>query len=384
MSLTEAYNITRHRTVQLCAPLRTEDYVPQAAMFASPPKWNLGHTSWFFETLLLKPFLEGYRVFDPTFGFLFNSYYNGLGERVARDQRGSITRPTVEEVMAYRQYVDTAMAQLLAADADPRIAELTTLGIQHEQQHQELFLTDLKYAFHQNPLRPVYDPQMNLMAKRNATSGSIRIEAGIYSIGHRGEGFCYDNELGRHRVFLEEFSIEKALVTNGEFLQFMDDGGYADFRLWHEEGWAWVNANRISAPLYWEKVDGQWHYFTLAGMQPVDRDAILAHVSFYEAAAFALWKEMRLPTEFEWETASAQFDWGQRWEWTNSAYLPYPKFKVADGAVGEYNGKFMVNQMVLRGASAATSEGHSRSTYRNFFHPDARWQFSGIRLARHI
>lgn len=380
--LEQAFSKTRLHTEQLCAPLLTEDFVPQAAAFASPPKWNLGHTTWFFEEMLLRPFVGGYKVFDSTFGFLFNSYYNGLGDRVARHQRGLISRPSVQEVMDYRKYVDQAMVKLLNNSHDPRINELTILGINHEQQHQELFLTDLKYTFYQNPLRPPYDAEMNLVSRKNTEQGWVSMEEGIYAIGHNGDGgFCFDNELERHRVLLEAYRISKAFVTNGEFMAFMADGGYKDFRHWHDEGWTWVADNGICAPLYWEQTDGQWQHYTLAGMQAVDADAVVAHLSFYEAAAFANWAGKRLPTEFEWEAASGKLDWGLRWEWTNSAYLPYPRFAVAAGAVGEYNGKFMVNQMVLRGASVATPEGHSRITYRNFFHPDARWQFSGIRLA---
>ncbi|HYJ90246.1 MAG TPA: ergothioneine biosynthesis protein EgtB, partial [Pyrinomonadaceae bacterium] len=263
------------------------------------------------------------------------------------------------------------------------IEQLTLLGLNHEQQHQELFLTDLKYTFSLNPLFPVYREDFAIEEKTESGAESfVELEGGIYDIGYDRDGFCFDNELARHKVYLNDFEISKRLVTNIEFLEFIQDGGYSDHRLWHSEGWDWVNQNQVDSPLYWHQRDGEWFHFTLAGLRPLPLDAPVCHISFYEAAAFTEWREMRLPTEFEWETASDKFNWGLRWEWTNSAYLPYPGFKKVAGAVGEYNGKFMINQMVLRGASVATPEGHSRKTYRNFFHPHLRWQFTGIRLAR--
>ena len=378
----EAFHNVRKHSEHICAPLETEDYVPQPVAFVSPPKWYLAHSTWFFETFILKPQVPGYRVYDPDFNYLFNSYYNNVGERTLRTDRGNVTRPTIKAVYAYRRYVDEQMDVLLEDLSDPEILALVELGLHHEQQHQELLITDIKYILGHNPLFPVYREGQNMVGDRNTETGFLTIPEGIYDIGHQGEGFCFDNELGRHKVYLHEFEIAKGLVTNGEYIEFMEAGGYQDFNLWLDEGWSWVNLNHISAPMYWHRIEGEWYYFTLNGLQKVDREAILSHISFFEAAAFAQWKGMRLPTEFEWEIASANLDWGQRWEWTNSAYLPYPGFSKAPGAVGEYNGKFMVNQMVLRGASVATSPGHARKTYRNFFHTHERWQYTGIRLAQ--
>ncbi len=378
----EAFHNVRKHSEHICAPLETEDYVPQPVAFVSPPKWHLAHSTWFFETFILKPQAPGYRVYDPDFNYLFNSYYNNVGERTLRTDRGNVTRPTIKAVYAYRRYVDEQMDVLLEDLSDPEILALVELGLHHEQQHQELLITDIKYILGHNPLFPVYREGQNMVGDRNTETGFLTIPEGIYDIGHQGEGFCFDNELGRHKVYLHEFEIAKGLVTNGEYIEFMEAGGYQDFNLWLDEGWSWVNLNHISAPMYWHRIEGEWYYFTLNGLQKVDREAILSHISFFEAAAFAQWKGMRLPTEFEWEIASANLDWGQRWEWTNSAYLPYPGFSKAPGAVGEYNGKFMVNQMVLRGASVATSPGHARKTYRNFFHTHERWQYTGIRLAQ--
>jgi len=381
--LAKFYDEVRAKTEELCAPLEIEDYIPQPSVDASPPKWNVAHTTWFFEEMILKKFVPDYQVFNENFGFLFNSYYNSIGTRTARDNRGDLSRPTVKEVFEYRKYVDEKMRQFLRQDLSNEAIELVVLGLNHEQQHQELFLTDLKYTFSVNPLFPVYREDFALVEKGEITSNeSVEIEAGIYEIGFAGDGFHFDNELGRHKVYLHDFKIQKNLITNGEFLEFIEDGGYENFRFWHAEGWDWVNQNEIKNPLYWQKIGDEWMNFTLGGLRKLKRDAPVCHVSFYEAAAFAEWKGMRLPTEFEWEAASDKFDWGLRWEWTNSAYLPYPHFKKAKGAVGEYNGKFMINQMVLRGASVVTSPGHSRPTYRNFFHPPLRWQFTGIRLAK--
>lgn len=381
-ALTERYLQVRQHTDKLCAPLQTEDYIPQPVMYVSPAKWHIAHTTWFFEEMILKQYMEGYKEFHPDFCFLFNSYYNSIGERTFRADRGNITRPGVAEVQDYRQYVDEHMQQFMSRDVAPEVQELVALGMNHEQQHQELLITDLKYILGHNPLFPVYHKDFNLLADRNKDDGFATVSEGVYEIGYKGDGFCYDNEQGRHKVYLQDCRISKALVTNGEYLEFMNDGGYDKFILWLDDGWAWRNEHNITHPLHWHNIKGQWHYYTLAGLQPVDKDAILGHISHYEAMAFAAWKGMRLPTEFEWEAANQQFDWGKRWEWTNSAYLPYPGFKIADGAVGEYNGKFMANQMVLRGASVATAAGHSRATYRNFFHPHFQWQYSGIRLAK--
>jgi ergothioneine biosynthesis protein EgtB len=384
--LVEYYREVRSNTEKLCEPLEIEDYIPQPIVDVSPPKWNIAHTTWFFEEMILKNFVPDYEVFDPDFGFLFNSYYNSVGERTARDHRGDLSRPTVKRVFEFRKYIDEKMAELLSghtAAPNPQLDDLVILGLNHEQQHQELFLTDLKYTFGVNPLFPVYREGYapEEMAEHDGQS-LIGVKGGTYEIGHAGEGFCFDNELARHKVNLNDFEISGKLITNLEFLEFVNDGGYHDHRLWHSDGWEWVNQNAVNAPLYWHHRDSEWFHFTLGGLRKLRLDAPVCHISYYEAAAFAEWREMRLPTEFEWEAASDKFDWGLRWEWTNSAYLPYPGFQKAAGAVGEYNGKFMINQMVLRGASVATSEGHSRPTYRNFFEPSLRWQFTGIRLAR--
>src|SRR5688572_2800638 len=377
------FSSVRAYTEKLCEPLETEDYVPQPIVDVSPVKWNIAHTTWFFEEMVLKKFIPGYQEFDPNFGFLFNSYYNSIGDRIARDHRGDLSRPTVGRVFEYRKYVDEKMREILSERPSDDLGALVVLGLNHEQQHQELLLTDLKYTFSLNPLFPVYREDFAPVEIADSTSDElVDIQEGVYEIGHEGQGFCFDNELARHRVFLENFSIRSRLVTNSEYLEFIEDGGYRNPVLWHSDGWDWVNANRIERPLYWIERDGELLNYTLAGLRKLWPDAPVSHISFYEAAAFAEWKSMRLPTEFEWETANEKFNWGQRWEWTNSAYLPYPGFKRSAGAVGEYNGKFMINQMVLRGASIITPLGHSRPTYRNFFQPHLRWQFTGIRLAR--
>lgn len=381
--LLQYFEQVRGATEYLCEPLETEDYIPQPTVDVSPPKWNVAHTTWFFEEMILKRFAPDYRVFDSRFGFLFNSYYNTIGERTRRDNRGDLSRPTVAEVFEYRKYVAAKMCELISQNSSDELRELIVLGLNHEQQHQELFLTDFKYILSRNPLFPVYRENYALEEIcEMPNAGYAEIDEGIYEIGYAGDGFCFDNELGRHKVYLNDFAIRKSLVTNAEYLEFITDGGYENFNLWHSEGWDWVNETSINAPLYWQKRDGEWFTFTLSGLRKLNSDAPVCHVSFYEAAAFAEWKGLRLPTEFEWEIASEKFDFGLRWEWTNSAYLPYPNFKKAAGAVGEYNGKFMINQMVLRGASVATPENHSRKTYRNFFHPPLRWQFNGIRLAK--
>ncbi len=400
-NLRSFYNEVRTATERLCKPLEIEDYIPQPVVDVSPPKWNVAHTTWFFEEMILKKFLPDYKVFDESFGFLFNSYYNSVGDRTARDHRGAISRPTVKQIFAYRKYVDEQMNKLLsepppsgggqsasqtnwppACVGGSDLADLVILGLNHEQQHQELFLTDLKYTFSLNPLSPVYHPDFAFEEKASGTGSFIEINGGIHEVGYDGDGFCFDNELSRHKVYLEDFAISDRLVTNGEFLQFIDAAGYDSHQWWHSDGLEWVRREEVNRPLYWYHADGHWSHYTLAGDRTLQLDAPVTHVSYYEAAAYAEWKGCRLPTEFEWETASSKFDWGKRWEWTNSAYLPYPGFKKAAGAVGEYNGKFMINQMVLRGGSVVTPEGHSRPSYRNFFNPHLRWQFTGIRLAK--
>ena len=381
-TLKEQYKIVRKHSEEICEPLETEDYVPQPVPFVSPPRWHLAHSTWFFETFILKNFINEYQVFSDDFSFLFNSYYNNVGDRVLRTNRGNITRPTIKTVYKYRAYVDEHILQLLETLNDEKAVTLIELGLHHEQQHQELLLTDIKYILGHNPLFPVYHPDFNLVNSFNNESGFVPINEGVYEIGFQGDGFSFDNERGRHKVYVNAFAISKALVTNTEYINFIEDGGYEDFNLWLDEGWSWVRENEVKAPMYWHNINGAWHYYTLAGIQKVEPEAILSHVSFFEAAAYAQWKGMRLPTEAEWEISSDQFNWGERWEWTHSAYLTYPGFEKENGAVGEYNGKFMINTMVLRGASVATPVGHSRKTYRNFFHTHERWQYTGIRLVK--
>lgn len=383
MTLLERYKATRKRTEDICEPLETEDYVVQPVADVSPPKWHIGHTTWFFETFILKDNYTGYQEFNPDYNYVFNSYYETVGARVIRTDRGNLSRPTVSSIYQYRKYVDEAMTKLMECGCSKEVEELITLGLNHEEQHQELLYTDIKYILGNNPLFPAYSKnQVSTVQNIPGADHLISINEGIYEIGFNESGFCFDNELGRHKVYLEPLKIAKGLVTNGEYIEFINAGGYKNFTLWHAEGLDWVRNNKVESPLYWHSIDGQWHYFTFQGLQPVDVDGILNHISFYEASAFASWKKMRLPTEFEWEAAADQITWGSRWEWTESAYLPYPGFKKAPGAIGEYNGKFMVNQKVLRGASDVTSPGHSRKTYRNFFHPHLRWQYTGIRLAQ--
>lgn len=380
--LKRRYEEIRRYSVHICKPLEIEDYVVQPITDVSPPKWHLGHTTWFFETFILLPHVSGYEVFDEDYSFVFNSYYETVGSRVIRTDRGNLSRPSVADIYRYREYVDNKMlAFFQAAPLSEETGKLLELGLNHEQQHQELLYSDIKYILGHNPLFPPYHTELEY-GQRNPTTEMVAISEGIYEIGFQGDGFCFDNEKGRHREYLENFEIASQNVTNREFIEFIADGGYRDFRYWHAEGWDWVKQQEIEAPLYWHFLDGKWMNYTLAGLLDVDSETPVCHVSFYEAAAYAAWKGMRLPTEAEWEVASEQFSWGKRWEWTGSAYLPYPRFKKEAGAVGEYNGKFMVNQLVLRGASVATPNGHSRNTYRNFFHAHTRWQFTGIRLAR--
>lgn len=378
----DIYTNIRARTLEICKPLKTEDYIPQPVAFASPAKWHIAHTTWFFEEFVLCKHVQGYQRFHGDYAFLFNSYYNSVGERTLRAERGNLTRPTVDEVYAYRAHVDTHMRILLEKNTSAGLEKTVLLGLNHEQQHQELLITDIKYILGHNPTFPVYAADASLVNHGNQQNGWLQIPGGIYEIGFEGNGFCYDNELARHKVYLQDYEINQSLVTNGEYIEFINDRAYEDFSLWLDEGWAWVQAHNIKSPMYWHLVDHEWVQFTLGGLKKVDSNEVLCHVSYFEAAAYAEWAGKRLPTEAEWEAASTQLDWGIRWEWTNSAYLAYPHFKKASGAIGEYNGKFMVNQMVLRGASVATSSGHSRNTYRNFFYPQDQWQFSGIRLAK--
>jgi len=382
MTISERYKTVRQRTEAICEPLETEDFVVQPIADVSPPKWHIGHTTWFFETFILKNHLKDYKEFNPDYNYVFNSYYETVGARVIRTDRGNLSRPTVKDILKYRKYVDDAMMRLLDNNYDQQLNELLELGFNHEEQHQELLYTDIKYILGNNPLFPAYSNKLNGNPNPGKENSFITIQEGVYEVGFSGDSFCFDNELGRHKVYLKSFKISEGLVTNGHFLEFINSGGYNDFKHWHAEGLDWVRKNNIDSPMYWHQIDNQWYHYTLSGLMPVDPDGILNLISFYEAAAYASWKGMRLPTEFEWEVAAGNFNWGSRWEWTESAYLPYPGFAKAPGAIGEYNGKFMVNQKVLRGASEVTSPGHSRITYRNFFHPYLRWQYTGIRLAQ--
>ncbi len=403
------YEAVRARTLALAAPLSPEDCALQSMPDASPVKWHLAHTSWFFETFLLAPGLPGYKVFDPHFKVLFNSYYNAVGDKHPRHERGLISRPDHQTVLAYRAHVDAGMQRLLESPG-PSIAPLVELGINHEQQHQELVLTDLKHLLSRNPLRPAYRKKWPLTPVRARKPRWLGFEGGVHLIGHEGPEFAFDNEAPRHRVFLHDFEIASHPVTHGDFIAFIADGGYRRPELWLSLGWDEVQAKGWQAPLYWERQGDKWHTFTLYGMAPVDAATPLCHVSFFEAEAFARWAGARLPTEAEWEVAAASSPqhgnflengafhplalreeptagtlaqaFGDVWEWTRSSYDPYPGYRPAEGAVGEYNGKFMCNQYVLRGGSCATPASHIRATYRNFFPPAARWQFSGLRLAR--
>jgi ergothioneine biosynthesis protein EgtB len=382
-SLAERFEEVRALTCSLIAPLSGEDCVVQSMPDASPAKWHLAHTTWFFEQFLLRPHLPGYRAFDERFGFLFNSYYESVGPRHDRPRRGLLTRPSLEAVLDYRRHVDAAMARLLARAAGAQVRAVVELGLQHEQQHQELLLMDIKHLLSCNPLKPAYmdnEPAIDPPGSAAAAPAFIQRPAGIYEIGHAGDGFCFDNESPRHRVYLEPFALASRLVGNGEYLAFIRDGGYEQPALWLSDGWTTVQREGWRRPLYWaESLDAE---FTLHGPRPLDPDAPVSHVSFYEAEAFARWADARLPTEAQWEAASADMNWGALWEYTASAYLPYPGYRPPAGAIGEYNGKFMVNQMVLRGASRHTAAGHARHTYRNFFYPHMRWQFAGIRLVK--
>jgi len=381
--LVKKYTDIRQHSEKICAPLEIEDYVVQPIVDVSPPKWHLGHTTWFFETFILEPNFPDYKVFDAQYNFVFNSYYETIGARVIRTDRGNLSRPSVSDIYKYRKYIDEQMKAFLQSEfMTEKIEPLLELGLNHEQQHQELLITDIKYILGHNPLFPAYKKEDISKKEHSGNTKMMRFSEGVYEIGFNGEGFCFDNELGRHKVYVNDFEIASQLVTNREYLQFMEAGGYDDFRHWHAEGWDWVKQNNAKSPLYWHFIDNKWMNYTLDGLQEVELDDAVCHINFYEASAFASWKGMRLPTEGEWEIASGNFDWGNRWEWTNSAYLPYPNFKKEAGAVGEYNGKFMVNQMVLRGASEATPSGHSRNTYRNFFQTGLKWQFTGIRLAK--
>ena len=406
--LSRRFQEIRTRTTRLASPLSAEDCVVQSMPDASPVKWHLAHTTWFFETFVLCERVRGYAPFDDAFKVLFNSYYNAVGERHPRPARGLLSRPSLDSVLAYRSHVDAAMASLL--ERSPAADPLVELGLQHEQQHQELIVTDVKHMLSCNPTRPAYLPAWPLTPVAAREPHWVAHAGGIVEVGARDDAFAFDNELPRHATLLRPFELSTLPVSHGEFAAFIADGGYRRPELWLSLGWDTVVAQRWGAPLYWERRDDAWWTYTLRGMAPIDVDAPVTHISYFEADAFARWAGARLPTEFEWEAIAADRPlegnfvesgalhplaprerahpgvpsqlFGDVWEWTQSSYSPYPGFRAPEGAIGEYNGKFMCNQYVLRGGSCATPRSHVRATYRNFFPPDARWQFSGVRLAR--
>ena len=407
-ALESRYRAVRAATVALALPLSDADATVQSMPDASPAKWHMAHTTWFFESMVLRADSSNYRTFDERFNYLFNSYYESVGARQPRPLRGLLTRPTLGEVLAYRDYVDAALAKLLQEAPAQSVLNVIELGCHHEQQHQELLLTDILHLFAQNPLRPAYKESVPLPVELIDRSQAYRSFAGgLIDIGHQGESFAFDCEGPRHAVRLEPYRLSDRLVTNGEWMEFIADGGYRDPLLWLSDGWATLRNEAWSAPLYWEARDGEFWSMTLRGAQPIDRDAPVAHVSYFEADAFATWASRRLPTEAEWEAAAQDLPingnfansgrlrprpapaptgkvrqmFGDVWEWTRSAFMPYPRVRPMEGALGEYNGKFMSGQFVLRGGSCVTPEDHVRATYRNFFAPHARWQFSGLRLA---
>ncbi len=421
--LAERFAAVRRKTLELCAPLTPEDMMVQSCPEASPAKWHLAHTAWFFESFVLREYLPGYRFFHPDFSWLFNSYYEGLSAFPEKRLRSSFSRPGIGEVLCYREHVDESVQRLLESGPEPEALKRIELGVNHEEQHQELLLTDILHAFFTNPLRPAYlqksaihsDLPSSVFGDRNPLNWE-QFEGGLREVGHAGDGFCFDNELARHQVWLQPYALAQRLVTCGEYLAFMSDGGYRRPELWLSAGWSAVKEKGWHAPLYWTREDGEdggWSVFTLRGSLPLEElmDAPVSHLSYYEADAYARWAGHRLPTEFEWETAAEEepiagnlldsgvlmpisthllqhilqgqspTQWGDCWVWTGSAYLPYPGFRPLAGALSEYNGKFMSGQMVLRGGSCVTPQRHIRSSYRNFFAPETRWQFSGIRLA---
>lgn len=385
------FHRVRTETEARAAHLSVEDQIVQSMADASPTKWHRAHVTWFFEQFLLVPHDPSYHIFDQRFPFLFNSYYVAAGPRHARPQRGLITRPNSEDVSAYRAHVDAAVVRLIEqapTEMADRIFEIVEIGLHHEQQHQELLLTDILHAFAQNPTEPVYDANWRPPRAAQGPRGYVEVPAGIQAVGHSGDKFCFDNETPLHDELIPHVRIARHLVTNAEWIDFIRAEGYATASLWLSDGWSMVQTENWQAPGYWRHKEGAWHTMTLAGLKPIDPNAPVQHVSYYEAEAFARFAGKHLPSEAEWEVAArtnAIADaFGIAWQWTRSAYLPYPGYRAAEGALGEYNGKFMVNQMVLRGSSLATPHGHERVSYRNFFYPPARWQFSGVRLAEFV
>ncbi|HEX3007045.1 MAG TPA: ergothioneine biosynthesis protein EgtB [Bacteroidales bacterium] len=400
----------RNQTASIANSIHPEDSVVQTDTEVSPPKWHLAHTTWFFENFILKQYIKGYKPYHPSFDFLFNSYYQSQGTRVNRNRRGYHPRPLLSEVLEYRKAIEEEIISLLfSLPENEELKKLLELGIHHEQQHQELLLTDLKNIWSRSPLFPSLplDPHKNGLS---TIAKWLSVEEGLIEVGFHGNTFHYDNESPRHKVYLDDFEIASRPVLNSEYLEFINAGGYQQWQYWLHEGWDWVQTNHIKSPLYWDKIDDSWYVYSLSGFNKIDEQEIVTHISYYEADAYARWRGFRLPTEQEWEVAASLYGnkdvsynflnngffhptsvddenkafLGQVWEWTNSSYLAYPGFKPWDGDVGEYNGKFMINQMVLRGGSCVTPQDHIRTTYRNFFHPHLRWQFTGIRLAKNL